>query len=638
MKYYTIILSGLLLFLNMPGSFAQKIKWQHALGGSDIDQAYSVQATHDSNYIVAGYNTIQPGTDSGDIRGNKGASDAWIIKLNHTGDTLWTNTIGSSGNDQAYAIRQTTNKGYIVAGYSLMDDKDVPSNEGSSDWWVVKLDSTGSITWSRSLGGNNNEIARSVQQTADSGYIVAGNSSSSNHDVHGNHGNHDAWIVKLNRSGDISWTKSLGGSDQDMAHSIRQTADSGYIMAGNTLSDDGDVHGNHGNSDSWVVKLNQAGDTLWTKTLGGPMNEEAFAIRQTPDSNYVMAGYSETTGGDVNSNQAAEDYWIVKLDNKGDIIWSKSYGGSASERAQSIMQTPEGNFIAGGYSRSGNGDVHGNHGRNDYWLIKLNNAGDTLWTASYGGSDNDRAYAINQSPGKNYVVAGYTESNDQDVSGHHGSADFWVIELCGNTYDSISPAACNSYTVPSGDTTYLHSGTYNDTLSNAAGCDSIITINLSIDTVNTMLTQSGDTLMADTAANAYQWLDCDNEYAAISNDTNQYFVPSASGNYAVEITQNNCVDTSDCYRVRITGLLQNDFGSAFNMYPNPSTGTISVNLGAVYDDVKATISNSAGQQVTSHNPGKARQFDMQIQGNAGIYLLTIKTRSGKKARFKIVKK
>jgi hypothetical protein len=226
---------------------------------------------------------------------------------------MWQKSFGGSLFDRAYSIQQTTDGGYIVAGESGSTDGDVTGNHGSADGWVVKLDSSGKIIWQKSLGGSSIDFSNSIQQTTDGGYIVAGYSFSNSENVTGNHGDFDSWVVKLNSSGNITWQKSLGGSNRDEAKSIQQTTDGGYIVAGYSYSINGDVTGNHGGFDSWVVKLNSSGNITWQKSLGGSENDEATSIQQTTDGGYIVAGYAWSNDGDITGNHSSRDYWVVKL-------------------------------------------------------------------------------------------------------------------------------------------------------------------------------------------------------------------------------------------------------------------------------------------------------------------------------------
>ncbi len=228
----------------------------------------------------------------------------------------WQKSLGGTGGDFASSIQQTSDGGYIVAGYSGSNDGDVTGNHGNTDYWIVKLDNTGAIQWQKSLGGTSNDFASSIQQTSDGGYIVAGYNGSNNGDITGNHGGGtDSWVVKLDSTGTIQWQKSLGGTSLDYASSIQQTNDGGYIIAGESSSDNGDVTVNHGGLDFWVVKLDTVGIIQWQKSLGGTSDDGAYSIQQTSDEGYIVAGYSGSNDGDVTGHHGGSDfdYWVVKL-------------------------------------------------------------------------------------------------------------------------------------------------------------------------------------------------------------------------------------------------------------------------------------------------------------------------------------
>jgi len=177
----------------------------------------------------------------------------------------------------------------------------------------VKLDGSGAILWQKCLGGTDYEDANSIQQTSDGGFIVAGGISSNDGDVSGNHGETDYWIVKLDGLGAIQWQKCLGGTDGEYALSIQQTSDQGFITAGYTNSNNGNVSGNHGTNDSWVVKLDGSGVIQWQKCLGGTNNDVAYSIQQTSDDGFIVAGYTNSIDGDVTGNHGGDDSWVVKL-------------------------------------------------------------------------------------------------------------------------------------------------------------------------------------------------------------------------------------------------------------------------------------------------------------------------------------
>jgi len=240
----------------------------------------------------------------------------------------------------------------------------VSGHHGGSDGWIVKMDTIGNIQWQKALGGILTDWFESIQQTTDGGYIAAGTSTSNDGDVPGNNGATDYWIVKLNSAGDTLWTKTYGGSGEDRSYDMIQTADGGYILAGVTNSNDGDVSGNNGMLDYWIVKLDTMGDIQWQKTLGGTSNDYAYSIRQAIDGEYIVVGILEYSDGD-------KDFWLVKLNSLGDTVWTKTLGGTSWDVPKSIQQTTDGGYIVAGGTDSNDGDVTGNNGGNDYWIVKL---------------------------------------------------------------------------------------------------------------------------------------------------------------------------------------------------------------------------------------------------------------------------
>jgi hypothetical protein len=347
----------------------------------------------------------------------------------------WQKLLGGSGNDVAPFIQQTTDGGYIIAGRSDSDDGDVSGNHGLADYWIVKLTSTGEIDWQKSLGGSGDDWAYSIQQTTDGGYIVAGWSWSNDGDISGNHGGVDYWIVKLTSTGDIDWDKSLGGSGADFAFFIQQTTDGGYIITGWSTSNDGDATVNHGGEDYWIVKLTSTGEIDWQKSLGGSGDDGASCIQQTNDGGYIVAGYSNSNDGNVSGNHGGIDYWIVKLTSSGDIDWQKSLGSSGEENRWAhipIQQTTDGGYVMAGSSDTDDGDVSEIRGGYDYWIVKLTTTGDIDWQKSLGGCCGgwDNANSIQQTADGSYIIAG--NSTSLDLEGHHGESDFWIVKFTEN--------------------------------------------------------------------------------------------------------------------------------------------------------------------------------------------------------------
>jgi hypothetical protein len=405
------------------------IEWQKSYGGSLSDNAYAIRQTADGGFIVTGCTR----SNDGDVSGNHGNDDVWVIKISSLGALQWQKSFGGSNSEFPASIQQTIDGGYAIAGYTFSNNGDVSGNHqtGWADAWIIKLNNSGILQWQKTFGGTNSDFANSIEQTIDGGYIVAGYTFSNDGDVSGppHISEADAWILKLNNSGVLQWQKRIGGSAVDNATMIRQTSDGGYIMTGGTKSNDGDVSGNHGQYDAWIVKLSNTGALQWQKTLGGTSDEVASAIQQTTDGGYVLAGYTNSNDGDVAGNHGLSDAWIIKLNSSGVLQWQKSFGGSDDDSCHDIQQTTDGGYMIGGKTNSTNGDVSGNHGGSDFWVTKLNASGNLLWQKSVGGSGNEALAAIQLTSDGGSISAGYADSNNGDITGNHGSYDFCVVKI-----------------------------------------------------------------------------------------------------------------------------------------------------------------------------------------------------------------
>jgi len=335
-----------LLKLNSDGAVA----WQKTYGGEAWDYAFSTKETGDSGCIVAG-DTHSFGAGY--------YSDVWVLKLSSEGTVTWQKRYGASKWDGAHSIQQTSDGGYIVAGWTQS------FGARCEDLSVLKLNGDCTVAWQKRYCGIHDDRARSIQQTSDGGYIVAGATESFGA------GDQDFWVLKLDSDGTVSWQKTYGGTKCDEAHSIQVTTDGGYIVVGNTESfDAGDV-------DFWVLKLNSDGTITWQKRYGGPRNDSASSIQQSRDGGYVVAGYT--------ASFAAHnyDFWVLKVNSDGTVAWQKTYGGTKEEEARSIQQTRDGGYIVAGYTQSFGA------GGNDFWILKLDSDGRILFNPASGASVRD---------------------------------------------------------------------------------------------------------------------------------------------------------------------------------------------------------------------------------------------------------
>ncbi len=422
------LLTGFLsIEAQIPGMPAMALKEaKNVFGGKNDDIAYSMVQTSDKGYIMTGGTA----SNDGDVSGNHGRSDIWIVKLSESGALQWQKTLGGAGNDEAHSIAQTSDGGYAVAGSAYSNDGDVSGNHGGGDIWVVKISGAGVLQWQKTLGGTGNDDANSIVQTSDGGYAVAGSTYSNDGDISGNHGSRDLWVVKLSGSGALQWQKTLGGTGNDEGNSIARTSDGGYIVSGSTRSNDGDVSGNHGGTDFWVVKISGSGTIQWQKTLGGTGIEYNRSIVQTSDGGYAVAGYTFSNDDDVSGNHGGGDMWVVKVSGAGVLQWQRTLGGSGIESGRSIVQTSDGGYVVTGYTESNNDDVSGNHGGGDIWVVKLNATGVLQWQRTLGGTGSESTLSIVQTSDAGYAVAGFTNSNDGNVIGPaNGLYDFLFLRL-----------------------------------------------------------------------------------------------------------------------------------------------------------------------------------------------------------------
>ncbi len=439
-KTYMIVFLGFIHYSIISfQSFSQTapgIQWAKCYGGSRNDLACFAAGLPDGNFIVAGRTSSYDGdvTITYNYPGILVGTDYWLLKLDTAGGIIWQKCYGGTENDYALDFKPAGDGGFILAGYSDSGDGDVSGNNGGShDCWIIRLDSTGAKQWQQCLGGSSEDASSSVIQTSNNHFMALGRTNSNDSDVTGNHGGVDFWAVELDTSGNMVWQKCYGGSGHDFGTSIAPAQDGGYIMAGSSQSADGDVSGNYGSKDCWIVKTDSIGGIQWQKKYGGSGPESANDIRQTPDGGYIFTGYTASNDSDVTGNYGNNDVWVVRLDAAGGIVWQKCYGGTNNEEAYRIIQTPDAGFVISGYTSSGDSNVTGNHGSRDFWIFKVDSLGALIWEKCFGGSDQDNGFQISNTADGGFILCGSTESNDGDVTGNHDStgirSDLWVVKI-----------------------------------------------------------------------------------------------------------------------------------------------------------------------------------------------------------------
>jgi uncharacterized delta-60 repeat protein len=312
--------------------------WEKTFGGELTDIPRCIAMTPDGGCVVAGRSSSF----------STGSNEIYIIKLDRNGNKNWEKVYGGNHSDDSWSIQQTADGGYIVAGFTEA------TGVYDYDVYILKLDGNGERMWDKTFGGAESDMAKSIQQTADGGYIVVGSTESTGA------GNDDVYILKLNANGERMWDKTFGGAESDMANSVQQTADGGYIVAGFTKSFGA------GGTDIYILKLDENGEQMWDKTIGGTQDDEALSVHQNKDGSYICAGFIGAGG--------STDMYLARLnDEDGSIRWERTFGASGEDQAYEVQQTVDGGFIVAGYTHSDDAIAVYD---DDIYLLKLNRVGE----------------------------------------------------------------------------------------------------------------------------------------------------------------------------------------------------------------------------------------------------------------------
>lgn len=414
-------------------------QWDATFGGSDGDFLSGVQQTSDGGFISGGYS--DSGISGDKTQSSRGASDYWIVKSNGNGAKQWDVRFGGNSVDHLSSVKQTSDGGYILGGNSfsgISGDK-TQTSQGQNDYWIVKTDVNGVKQWDARFGGTSYEELNALQQTSDGGYILGGFSMSENNGdkTQAGRGGDDYWVVKVNANGVKQWDRRFGGNKFDVLNALQQTSDGGYILGGYSLSGiTGDkTQDNKGASDYWVVKINANGLKEWDASYGGISDDWLTSLQQTTDGGYILGGWSFSgiSGDKTQATKGENDYWIVKIDANGVKQWDADFGGSSNDYLTPLQQTADGGYILSGYSSSPiSGDkTQAGPGGTDYWMVKTDVNGIKQWDATFGGSDFEFLYGMDQTTDGGYILGGYSSSpaSGDKTEGSKGLNDYWIVKV-----------------------------------------------------------------------------------------------------------------------------------------------------------------------------------------------------------------
>ncbi|MCB9230997.1 MAG: T9SS type A sorting domain-containing protein [Bacteroidia bacterium] len=731
MKRTPVYLLSLLLFCIKSQIQAQSFEWAVSFGNTQYEVPQGIDVDTAGNVYSTGffYSSMDadPGAGVFNLVSN-GGQDAYIQKLNAAGQFVWAKSIGGGSSDIPYDIAVSkSGEVYVTGRFGGTVDFDpgpgtfnLTSPTGASPF-LLKLDASGNFAWaaafsSTTIPGYGWELALDPSgnplMAAQGGGTIdfdpgTGTQNSTTT------GSNNLLLAKLTSSGAYAWHKVIQGTTYILPRALD------YDQAGNVLVggyyngapdvDPGNGTFNLSNSGTsyagFVLKLNASGDFVWARdfwTATGNMYPNG--IKTDPWNNMTVVGtFADTVDFDPGSGTAIhltsggdEDFFVMSLTSGGDFRWSNTCGGTIAEDvAYNVTVDNQGNSYTTGYFI---GTVDFDPGQGVFNLAsqpsaligsafvqKVDSAGNFVWAGGLSGNNASLdGRAIGLGKGKSIHITGqfkgtvdfdpgagvqnktatsgsvpydayvlklsqcppqapttyitgsacdfyflngqfYTATGTytQTLSTSEGCDSILSLNLTVNqpTTSSLTVAACNSYNLNG--TTYSSSGTFTQTLTNAAGCDSTLTLNLTIDQLDNSVTVNGSTLTANQSNAQYQWLDCDNNYSPVSGATAQSFSPIVSGNYAASLTAGSCTDTSACMAVTVVGLssLEDEF---LSVYPNPSTGIFVVRTNLIIEQIR--VLDLLGEEISRP---QGRFIDLQNYP-AGMYFLDFQTERGRK--------
>jgi hypothetical protein len=437
LKYYFLLLS----FCFMHFTYAQnlEIQWQNCFGDGDINNVSCIAPTSQ------GYLLGMQATESGppNYHGN---DDIWLIHIDSLGNKLWDKCYGGSEFETPFKIIRISDDAYYIYASTNSNDGDVQStNHGNTDAWIIKINGSGDIIWERCYGGNYREESRSAQLTLDGGLLILSRILGGGGDISTYYGYGDIWLTKIDSLGNIEWEKTYGNQYLDNAVDILLTSDNGILITAANDTEGGMItcHSQlEDDADVWLLKLDMQGNIIWQYCYGGSYYDLAYLALEVEDG-FVISASTHSNDGDVSgfhgipSSTGPNDIWVFKIDFEGNLLWQRCFGGGGVESSNHLSQTEEGNFIIIGMTSSNDGDVSGNHSFDDeydIWIFEFSDGGELIWQHCYGGLRNERlkrANPVYKISDYNYVIAAnnWLYATDDVECELDNISDAWIFEI-----------------------------------------------------------------------------------------------------------------------------------------------------------------------------------------------------------------
>lgn len=400
-------------------------------GGSEEDIAHAIIATQDGGFAVLG-NTKS--TNGSIVDKTVAVSDLVLLKFNTTAQLEWVKTYGGSKDDRGHSLVQLSDGGFAVVGYAMSSDLDASENKGQHDNWVLRLDAQGTLLWEKSFGFLGHDHAYNIIATADAGFLFNGfldvtssagqGATTKKTPPSARHGVGEFWVHKIDAYGEIQWRRYYGGTNNDRSYDAIEAND-GYYILGTSESNDVEISNARGSYDVWLIKIDQRGNLLWEKSYGGTAYDAASQMFSYNNRLYII-GNTFSTDKDVSSPHGKSDAWLLVVDHNGELLRESTYGGSEFEVGQTLALDNEGKIWLAGYGQSQDGDFFQNKGSNDMFLMQLDAQLFPKQQFHLGGSGEDFAYDLLCWKAGKIVVVGTTESSDDYFQATHGNKDIFV--------------------------------------------------------------------------------------------------------------------------------------------------------------------------------------------------------------------
>ena len=678
----TIVLTACLLVITTLN--AQNFEWAKSFGGTSNDRGSSISTDASGNVYTTGkfVGTVDfdPGAGTAFLT-SEGQYDIFVQKMDASGNFHWAKSFGGIDWDSGNSISVDASGNIYTTG-SFIGTVDFDpgagtaflSSEGQFDIFVQKMDSAGNYLWAKSFGGTELDFGSSIRNDSSGNVYTTGSFRVAVDFDPGtgiisltSAGLSDIFVQKMDASGNFLWAKSFGGTDFDYCPSITSDASGNVYTIGyfwGTVDFDPGAGTfsitSEGSSDIFVQKMDASGNFLWARSFHGTGWDVGFSISTNASGNIYSVGFFQETvdfdpgaGSNTLTSAGEHDIFVQKMDASGNFLWAKSFGGTNNDVGKSTTTDASGNVYTIGYFEEtvdfdpGAGSTAlTSEGGPDIFVQKMDASGNFLWAKSFGGIYDDDGYSIStDASGNVYTTGEFEGSIDFDPGAgtttltSAGSSDIFVHKMsqCQPTEGTDIITSCYSFTWIDGITYTSSNNTATYTLTNAAGCDSIVTLNLTINSVSDITTTlNGITITANNLSAAYQWLDCNNSYAQIVGETNQSYTATQIGSYAVELTENGCTDTSACVEITNVGIVENTFGEELKVYRSPNKGSFSLDLGLAYETSRITINDINGRLIYSKSFIQTQMINLAIDEPVGVYFITVNS-GDKKAVIKLMK-